>query len=814
MANLKALSIVHRNIKNYVSLFLIFFIGIGSGTAQTFTQVSHFGTATISGNSINVTSSSGFLVSYTACAPVGPYWIGSNTNSNNYYKYEFSNPVQKVRFDLWASDNGEHFIFKLNNTQYVLTAANLSSLPSTAIGSTASCTNCTDTGYTITSTGTLLQTQAAGKTGCIRIEISGTAIDSVKISEQPTQAGSVFSFFFANDTAAYIVPAFADTVHCPGDTFALPYKTSGIYNSGNVFSAELSNAVGSFASPTVIGTKTATNSDTIICVIPKNMASATGYKLRIASSSPAKVSTFNIKGIIVKNTPANVTLSANAPICVGDTLQLNSTPLLSVSREWTGPSSFTATTANPTRPNMTAAWAGDYILKTTLNSTGCSVYDTISVSTKPLPAAVSASSNTPLCEDSTIQLTVGTSTNGSTYSWEGPGGYTAGTQNASRTSATPAMSGDYISTVTLNGCSIKDTIAVLVKPTPTAPVAGYSSPLCMGDNLQLSVAAVSGVTYQWWGPAAFSSAAQNPVRTNMQPAYQGDYQVVYNLNGCLSDTGSVTVSAAPRPYVFIYASPGDTICPNGSATFIALANNAGSNPTFQWTHNTSTVGTGSTYTSGNLSQGDVIYCTMSASGLCANAVDTNSNAITMTVLPYLSPAASIMVSPSTIVAPWSMVTFTATTTDAGNSPQYQWKRNGQNVVGATGSVWGTYSLSDGDTICVEVTSSYRCPKPATALSNCIGMNLLLSTKDLNNTTEWQLYPNPNNGNFTIKGTAPNGKTNVLVYNAIGQLVYEKAIIISNHQLNTTVDMGSVAAGIYLLKLQTTNGMEVRQLRVD
>ena len=66
------------------------------------------------------------------------------------------------------------------------------------------------------------------------------------------------------------------------------------YNSANIFTAQLSNASGSFASPTNIGTvATAASSTTINAFIPPGMAAGTNYRIRVISSLPPITGTNN-----------------------------------------------------------------------------------------------------------------------------------------------------------------------------------------------------------------------------------------------------------------------------------------------------------------------------------------------------------------------------------------------------------------------------------------------------------------------------------------------------------------------------------------
>ena len=63
------------------------------------------------------------------------------------------------------------------------------------------------------------------------------------------------------------------------------------------------------------------------------------------------------------------------------------------------------------------------------------------------------------------------------------------------------------------------------------------------------------------------------------------------------------------------------------------------------------------------------------------------------------------------------VTFTATATNAGDSPTFTWLRNGNAIAGQTESVLEISELADNDQIQVQVTSSDRCPSTPTASSS-------------------------------------------------------------------------------------------------
>jgi gliding motility-associated-like protein len=89
----------------------------------------------------------------------------------------------------------------------------------------------------------------------------------------------------------------------------------------------------------------------------------------------------------------------------------------------------------------------------------CSPNDTsinVSLTVNQTPVAA-ASSNSPVCTDSTISLSAQT-VNGGTYSWTGPNGYASSNQNPVITPASVSDSGNYVLTVTANGCTSSPSI--------------------------------------------------------------------------------------------------------------------------------------------------------------------------------------------------------------------------------------------------------------------------------------------------------------------------------------------------------------------
>jgi len=97
-------------------------------------------------------------------------------------------------------------------------------------------------------------------------------------------------------SAAFTVnqPSFASTPsvsldnQCPGQAVRLSFSVGCAFFAGNTFTAQLSNAAGSFASPVNVGIVTAGALNSV--VIPAGTPAGTSYKLRVVSSNPVVTS--------------------------------------------------------------------------------------------------------------------------------------------------------------------------------------------------------------------------------------------------------------------------------------------------------------------------------------------------------------------------------------------------------------------------------------------------------------------------------------------------------------------------------------------
>jgi len=117
------------------------------------------------------------------------------------------------------------------------------------------------------------------------------------------------------DTFAITTTSLSQSSKCAG---ALPFNLSvsyakrGTFKGNNIFTAELSDGNGSFASTTVVGSVHSTSSGIINCTIPGNLPAGDHYAIRVRSSNP--VYTGITSGHLLSIQPCNVVQSNKSVI--------------------------------------------------------------------------------------------------------------------------------------------------------------------------------------------------------------------------------------------------------------------------------------------------------------------------------------------------------------------------------------------------------------------------------------------------------------------------------------------------------------------
>ncbi|MGP8216326.1 MAG: C10 family peptidase [Bacteroidia bacterium] len=81
----------------------------------------------------------------------------------------------------------------------------------------------------------------------------------------------------------------------------------------------------------------------------------------------------------------------------------------------------------------------------------------------------------------------------------------------------------------------------------------------------------------------------------------------------------------------------------------------------------------------------------------------------------------------------------------------------------------------------------------------------LSVLNVKQTNSAKIYPNPNNGSFTIQSSLVSGQASVVIYNVLGQNIYSSGLNESKTEINFTK-----TAGIYFYRILSTDGKTIAE----
>lgn len=748
---------------------------------QTYNNISHSsGSQTIANLSVNVTSVGvpGMYPGGSFCN-IGPYQIGSGTaspNKSSGYTYTFSRAVKEVRFKINASEPGEVISVKLNGVNYSLASSN--------IGSFANLCGIT-TGNAINTNGQLYFTSGGNINTQIRIIDS---IKSITITDIDTVGGSVMSVDFVTDTMVEI-NNYVDTVLCVGDTVDIPYRIAGYFSPGNQFIFQLSDKNGSFASPTVLTTVSGSYSGIASAIIPVVLPSD-AYRIRVVSTSPVYVSKPFPVNIAIGQMPIAVIYNTG-PACVNNFAQIgysNFSHFTEVRWSRWGGAVFSKLQHYPFQ-HVQFSDSGLYVAE--MQDYGCVVRDTTRLRIKPNPLIVTAINNSPLCAGDTLKLQANLDTAGVINVWLKPDGNTDTLASLQFPNITEKDSGRYVLITRQDGCLGFDTVKAVIKHRPEIVLEDIS--ICFGDALRLHAKdTTSGIVYMWSGPSGFAASVKDTV---ISPAYftrKGAYTLRASLNGCIATD---TLIADIRPLPLQPVAMADTaLCAGGDIQLGIKEKIAGTG--YSWS--------GPSGFSAQVTDTLIKHVATTASGryIVTALLDGCTTADTANVLVKRAPQKPIISSNSPIAKGGTLM-LKIDNLESGIN--YSWR-------GPAG-----------------FATSILAPEIKNAESWQSGMYVLVATLDkcLDSTTlqvqisdeadtgNIVLYPNPNNGDFYLKGILHKDQlAEIKITNDAGQVVYRTSVPVADKKLYHNVRLrGALASGIYMLKLWVDGDYKVFKLLV-
>ncbi|MCP4124773.1 MAG: HYR domain-containing protein, partial [Bacteroidetes bacterium] len=265
--------------------------------------------------------------------------------------------------------------------------------------------------------------------------------------------------------------------------------------------------------------------------------------------------------VSVSPQPQIPSINAIDEICLGDAVTLFGSPDYqgTITYQWEAEpfnGSGLETIPNDQDITIIPTIAGTYNYYVTVIVDGCSTDRSLAfeLTVAPVPA-IDLSQIPTLMEciepDTDLQLSASSVVDVVSWQWSGPQGFTSDEQNPSIETVAAENSGTYtVVAETAQGCMSTAMVDILItEGLPTIPQIMVLT-ACDGEDVQFSALDVVGASYSWSGPNQFSSTTKEPVLLNVTTEMSGDYYVIIEKNGCISEEyAAVQLDVVPAPEV-------------------------------------------------------------------------------------------------------------------------------------------------------------------------------------------------------------------------------------------------------------------------
>jgi photosystem II stability/assembly factor-like uncharacterized protein len=383
--------------------------------------------------------------------------------------------------------------------------------------------------------------------------------------------------------AASVGAATAPGTICAGASITVSYKSTPMF-SNNVYTLQLSDANGSFASPVTLSTLTAINGGLLQGTIPVGTASGTNYRLRVIASSPVEssdpgllltvyakpgINTVSAQTICAGSSTTAVNFSGTVPNSTFDWTNTNTT--IGLAPTGSGAiGSFTGINTGTT--NQTAT------ITVTPSANGCTgTAASFQIIVKPKPAVNAITSQVRCNATATAAVSFSGGIAGTVYGWTnnntaiglaGSGNGNIGSFAATNTGLIQAIATITV-TPSLNSCAGNPaTFTYTVNPTLSAQLSYPGSPYILGTGT--AVATLTGITGGTFSAPAGLSIHAGTGQIDLGLSQAGTYTVLYALaasGGCSSFSTSAPVTLVD-PFSATISYPGSPYC--ASAGFAAV----------------------------------------------------------------------------------------------------------------------------------------------------------------------------------------------------------------------------------------------------
>jgi len=384
-------------------------------------------------------------------------------------------------------------------------------------------------------------------------------LDDAFIYNRALNSAEIDSLYkFEVDCSIYtsITTGSVNSAYCVGETIRVPYTANGTYNGGNVFTAQLSDASGNFASPTVIGNLTSTSSGTITGTIPGGIQGS-GFRVRVVSSNPAITGSDNGVNITINPLPTPQITTGQATVCARNQYPYTGNTSAGCTNKWTASSGTISGADDGTIVNV--IWgtvsSGTVTLTQTNSTTGCKDSFKLAVTINPLPVPQITGTAT-FCKGQTGVYKSNTAA-GLSYLWKVTNGTIVGESNRDSVIVTwdTATTGVIkLVQTTSDMCTDSTERNITVNPLPVVTFISAPNQVCELNTYKYFATPQTGASYNWAVSGGTIDAGQgsSTLTVTWGAAGVGDIKLTetYSATGCLDST-SRPITINPLPDVAI-----------------------------------------------------------------------------------------------------------------------------------------------------------------------------------------------------------------------------------------------------------------------
>ncbi|MES2680934.1 MAG: glycine-rich protein [Bacteroidota bacterium] len=388
----------------------------------------------------------------------------------------------------------------------------------------------------------------------------------------------------------------------------------------------------------------------------------------------------------------------------------------------------------------------------------CTATAVVPIVVNPSPTITISSSTNIICQGNNITLT---GNGGLSYTW----------QPMNTNNTTEIVSPSTTTIITLSGsnsfgCTSAVNQLIQVFPLPNTNLTGSSSYICVGQTATISLTnPVNNVVYNWSTGAYGTSISANPGVTT-----------TYFVTGTNTITGCVNTNTfALSVYIatFVVTSP-TAIC-NGQTTTLTATGPASS---YVWTANG---GTPIAIGAQSVAVSPVTTTNYSVTGTTGNC--SSQQAFSLIVHPLPNVTAQ--------TAKKQICRLEVSTITGNGATSYSWNTGATTAtINVTPNVTTTYTLTGTDLNGCSMTTTVT-----QFVATCIGVEDF----EMKGTGGLMVYPNPNNGNFTIRSVE---KISISIINTLGQVISTLSLGDNN---GNEVTVNSLPTGVYFITAQK-NGL--------